>query len=180
MYACSYLSISLYEGGSDIRTVTGPHSTAGLFFTFPAPFLPWQSAWLTEFTASATLVALVFALSDKNNLAPPKGTMPIAMFFVLLAIGAALGINTGYAMNGARDTGPRIALALVGYGKKVWTHDRFYWLWAPWLGAIPGGIFGAAIYDAFAYTGMDSPFNRPPGGRKNPLLNEEAMIDGDV
>ncbi|CAH0057043.1 unnamed protein product [Clonostachys solani] len=154
-------SISSYEGGSDVRTITGPHATAGLFFTLPAPHLPYLGAFYTEVLASATLVAIVFALADKSNLAPPKGTQPFAMFLTLLAIGSALGINTGYAMNGARDTGPRIALAMVGYGHGVFTHHHLYWLWAPWAGAIVGGLIGACIYDGFLYIGRDSPFNVP-------------------
>ncbi|KAF9876771.1 MIP family channel protein [Colletotrichum karsti] len=148
-------SIAAYEGG-DERT----RATAGLFFTFPAAGLPYLGAFYTEFLASAVLIAIVFALADKNNLAPPKGTQPFAMFLALLAIGSALGINTGYAMNGARDTGPRIALALVGYAD-VFSHDHFYWLWAPWGAAITGGLLGASVYDAFLYTGRDSPFNVP-------------------
>ena len=92
---------------------------------------------------------------------------PFAMFLALLGIGSALGVNTGYAMNGARDTGPRIALWMVGYGSGVWTDDSGYWFWAPWLGAILGGILGATIYDAFIYVGLYSPLNRPKGGRKH-------------
>lgn len=157
-------SISEYEGGSDVRTIRGPHATAGLFFTLPAAHLPYAGAFYTEALASATLLAIVFALADKSNLAPPKGTQPFAMFLALLAIGSALGINTGYAMNGARDTGPRIALAMVGYGREVFTHDDCYWLWAPWIGATVGGLLGAGIYDAFLYTGRDSPLNVPTKG----------------
>jgi aquaglyceroporin related protein len=154
-------SISAYEGGPDVRTIVGPHATAGLFFTLPAAHLPYAGAFYTEALASATLIGIVFSLADKSNLAPPKGTQPFAMFLALLAIGSALGINTGYAMNGARDTGPRIALTMVGYGPEVFTHDYFYWLWAPWVGAISGGLLGASLYDAFLYIGRDSPFNAP-------------------
>jgi aquaglyceroporin related protein len=157
-------SISDYEGGSDVRTIAGPHATAGLFFTLPHAHLPYAGAFYTEMLASAVLLAIVFALADKGNLAPPKGTQPFAMFLALVAIGSALGINTGYAMNGARDTGPRIALAMVGYGPAVFTHDYFYWLWAPWISAIVGGVLGAGLYDAFLYTGRDSPFNVPSKG----------------
>ncbi|EPQ26598.1 uncharacterized protein PFL1_05919 [Pseudozyma flocculosa PF-1] len=161
VYFNYFHSISLFEGGSASRTVVGPHATAPLFFTFPAPYLPWYSAFYSEFLASATLVMAIFALSDKSNLAPPKGTQPFAVFLVLLAIGSSLGFDTGYAINGARDTGPRIALWLVGYGSRVWTHDGFYWLWAPWIASISGGTLGAALYDLFIYTGRDSPVNRP-------------------
>lgn len=159
VYANYVHSISRYEGGEHIRTVVGAHATAPLFFTMPSAGLPYGSAFFTEFLASATLVCIVLALSDKGNLPPPIGTQPFAMFLVILGIGAALGVNTGYAMNGARDTGPRIALWLVGYGSEVWTHDSYYWVWAPWLAASLGGVAGACVYDAFIYNGRDSPFN---------------------
>uniref|UniRef100_V5EXZ7 Type 1 phosphatases regulator n=2 Tax=Kalmanozyma brasiliensis (strain GHG001) TaxID=1365824 RepID=V5EXZ7_KALBG len=85
----------------------------------------------SEFLATAVLLFVVFALADSANLKPPQGTQPFAMFITLLAIGSSLGYNTGYAINGARDTGPRIALWLVGYGAEVWTHDSWYWAWNP-------------------------------------------------
>lgn len=48
-------------------------------------------------------------------------------------------------MNGARDTGPRIALWLLGYGNEIWTHNDNYWIWGPWLAAITGGCFGGMV-----------------------------------
>lgn len=162
VYANNVTNIDRFQGGiGGIRTVKGPGSTAGFFFTLPAKELSFCSAFFSEFLATAILLFVVFALADTANLKPPKGTQPFAMFIVLLGIGASLGYNTGYAINGARDTGPRIALWLVGYGSDVWTHDGWYWLWNPWLSSIAGGAAGAAMYDAFLYTGQDSPFNRP-------------------
>ncbi|PWZ00767.1 aquaporin [Testicularia cyperi] len=160
VYANNFTNIQSFQGSS-ARTVTGPNSTAGFFFTLPASELSYGSAFYSEFLASAVLLFVVFALADPNNLKPPKGTQPFAMFVLLIGIGASLGYNTGYAINGARDTGPRIALWLVGYGSDVWTHDKFYWFWNPWIASIAGGIVGAATYDAFIYNGVDSPFNKP-------------------
>ncbi|GAC96472.1 hypothetical protein PHSY_004052 [Pseudozyma hubeiensis SY62] len=162
VYANNVTNIDRFQGAG-IRTVKGPGSTAGFFFTLPAEELSYSSAFYSEFLATAILLFVVFALADTANLKPPKGTQPFAMFIVLLGIGASLGYNTGYAINGARDTGPRIALWMVGYGSDVWTHDGWYWLWNPWVSSVMGGAAGAAMYDAFLYTGQDSPFNRPKG-----------------
>lgn len=148
VYSNYRFSIGLYEGQglpSSIRTVTGPHATAPLFFTFPQPWLPASSAFLSEAIASGALVLIVFALSDKGNLPTPKGTMAMAMFIVLIGIGASMGVNTGYALNGARDAGPRLALWLLGYGNTVWTHNNAYWAWGPWAGAITGGCVGGFV-----------------------------------
>ncbi|KAH9905493.1 aquaporin-like protein [Xylariomycetidae sp. FL2044] len=165
IYANYTHSISLFEGGDDVRTVTGPHSTAALFFTFPANQLSYISAFYSEFLESAVLVALVFALADKGNMSPPARTQPFAMFLVIAGIGSALGVNTGYAMNGARDTGPRLALWMIGYGSEVWTHDSCYFLWAPWVASVVGGMCGAFLYDASIYSGRDSPLNKPSGSK---------------
>lgn len=161
VYANNFTAINAFQGGDGTRTVTGPKSTAGLFFTLPAPELSLSSAFFSELFATPILLFVVFALADPANLKPPRGTQPFAMFIVLLGIGSSLGYNTGYAINGARDTGPRIALWLVGYGREVWTHNGWYWFWNPWLSSVLGGVVGAGMYDAFLYTGLDSPANRP-------------------
>jgi aquaglyceroporin related protein, other eukaryote len=51
---------------------------------------------------------------------------------------------------------------MVGYSKEViWDYRHQYWLWAPILGPITGGLTATALYDLFVYTGEDSIFNRP-------------------
>ena len=61
----------------------------------------------------------------------------------------------------ARDLGPRIALAIVGYNKEIlWNYRHQYWLWVPTLGPICGGIIGGLIYDALVFNGPESIFNR--------------------
>lgn len=161
VYANNFTHIDRFQGGNGLRTVTGPNASAGLFFTLPSPNLSPTQAFYSEAFATSILLFMIFALSDPLNLAPPKGTMPFAMFIVLLGIGASMGYNTGYAINGARDTGPRIALWLVGYGSEVWTHDGWYWIWGPWIASAAGAVIGAGAYDVFLYRGMDSPMNRP-------------------
>ena len=59
----------------------------------------------------------VLAVTDKRNGPPPAGFVPLSLFVLLLGIGAAIGMNTGYALNPARDLGPRILTAMVGYGR---------------------------------------------------------------
>jgi len=65
---------------------------------------------------SAILIIGILAVTDKRNAAPSPGLLPMALFFIVLGIGAAMGMNTSYALNPARDLGPRILTALVGYG----------------------------------------------------------------
>jgi aquaglyceroporin related protein, other eukaryote len=75
------------------------------------------SAFFSEFLAAATFVLMVLAVTDKRNASPP-GMLPVAVFVIYLGIGAALGMETGYAINPARDFGPRLMTSMVGYGKE--------------------------------------------------------------
>ena len=56
------------------------------------------------------------AITDENNMAPPKGLIPLALGLLVAAIGMGLGLNCGYAINPARDLGPRIFTAMAGWG----------------------------------------------------------------
>ncbi|PWN19117.1 aquaporin-like protein [Microstroma glucosiphilum] len=173
-YSNYHHSISVREGSTSSRTVIGPNSTAGLFVTFPQSYLDgdWLAAAWSEALASAVLVCAVFALSDKGGLGVPKGIMPIAMFLTLLGIGSALGINTGYAINFARDFGPRLFLSLMGYPSTVFTHNNYWCLWGPGLASIIGGLVGGGMYDVCVYTGEDSPVNRIGRGQGGEIALE--------
>ncbi|TIC31652.1 putative acetylornithine transaminase [Wallemia mellicola] len=156
-YANYHYSIDQFEDG--LRTIHGPTATGGLFFTMPQPYLPALNCFFDEFLGTAILVGLVFALSDKSNLSPPHGTMPFALFLTIFGLGAALGGNTAGGFNPARDFGPRLMAWFMGYGNEVWSFFGQYWFWCGWLAPISGGIAGAFVYDAFIYSGADSPVN---------------------
>ena len=70
---------------------------------------------------TALLVGCVFAIVDKNNNAPDKGVAPVMIGLVVFVIGATFGFNCGYAINPARDLGPRIFTAMAGWGSEVFT-----------------------------------------------------------
>ena len=59
----------------------------------------------------------ILASTDKGNGPPPAGLLPLSLFILVLGLGAAMGMNTSYALNPARDLGPRILTAMVGYGR---------------------------------------------------------------
>lgn len=63
------------------------------------------------------LIIAILSVTDKRNCPPPPGLVPLVLFFTILGIGLGLGMETGYAVNPARDLGPRILTAMVGYGK---------------------------------------------------------------
>ena len=134
VYANYRSAIDVFEGGSNIRTVPGysETATAGIFCTYPAPFMTTTGQFFSEFIASTLLMFLIYALQDDGNLGAGPLT-PLALFFVIFGIGACFGWETGYAINLARDFGPRLVSYMIGYGPEVWRAGNYYfWVSLSW------------------------------------------------
>ncbi|KIM67687.1 hypothetical protein SCLCIDRAFT_1189699 [Scleroderma citrinum Foug A] len=157
VYANYYHAINVYEGGSGIRTISG---TGHLFATYAADYMSSAGCFFSEFLGAAMLIIAVLAATDRKNIPPPTGLIPFVVCLAILVIGITLGMETGYAINPARDLGPRILTAMVGYGKDVFNFRHQYWLWCPILGSILGMQCGALAYDLLIYTGSDSIVNK--------------------
>lgn len=101
-----------------------PSTTVGIFATSPAPFMNTAHAFLDEFVGSAILIFCVFALTSKTY---GVGMMfPLALGGVFVGISSAFGWQTGFAINPARDFGPRVLVWVVGYGRDVWSGNGYY------------------------------------------------------
>ncbi|EED22000.1 aquaglyceroporin, putative [Talaromyces stipitatus ATCC 10500] len=127
VYANYKSAIDVYEGGPNIRTVPGysQNATAGIFCTYPAPFMTKTGQFFSEFIASSILMFTIFAINDDNNIgAGPLA--PLVLFFLIFGIGACFGWETGYAINLARDFGPRLVSYMIGYGHNVWAAGNYY------------------------------------------------------
>jgi glycerol uptake facilitator protein len=103
-------------------------------------------AWnlVTEIIGTFVLVFVVIAFGKT-----PSGLGPLAVALLVVGIGASLGGPTGYAINPARDLGPRIAHALLpirGKGSSDWAYA-----WVPVLGPLVGGVIAGLA--AHAYIG---------------------------
>ena len=146
-------AIDVYEGGSHIRTVPGysNHSTAGIFCTYPAAFMTKTGQFFSEFIASTILMFCIYALQDNGNIGAGN-LIPLALFFVIFGIGACFGWETGYAINLARDFGPRLMSYFLGYGHEVWAAGNYYF-WVPMVAPFFGCTFGGWLYDMFIFTG---------------------------
>ena len=73
--------------------------------------------------ATAILLIIVLSVTDKRNGAPPVALVPLAIFVGVTALTVAISLQTGAAMNPARDLGPRLMTAIF-YGRKVFSHRR--------------------------------------------------------
>ncbi len=89
------------------------------------------SQFFSEFITATILMFVIFALKDESN----RGAMgktgagpffPLALFFLIFGLGACFGFETGYAINLARDFGPRLMSYAVGYGHEVWSAGGYY------------------------------------------------------
>ena len=154
-------SFSSSSSSSSSSAMAVSNATAGIFSTYPAPFMTRSGAFFSEGLASAILMFMVFVLKDvaypsSSSFSPPlplptttttttsvltsprppttpqeerRGgdlILPLGLFFTVFGIGASFGWETGYAMNLARDFGPRLVSCMVGYGREVWTAGGYY------------------------------------------------------
>ncbi|MDQ0202369.1 MIP/aquaporin family protein [Pectinatus haikarae] len=112
-------------------------SKLGVFSTIPA-IRSYASNFLCEAIGTFILILMIFAMFHANNGKFPAGVGPYLVGILIWALGLSLGGPTGYAINPARDLGPRIAhaiLPIAGKGNSDWAYS-----WVPVLGPIVGGI----------------------------------------
>ncbi|KAI0033889.1 aquaporin-like protein, partial [Vararia minispora EC-137] len=157
VYGNYFHAIDIIEGGRSVRTVPG---TASYFTSYAADYASDLNCFFTEFLCSFVLLLVVFAITDAHNAALPPHLAPLALFAALFCIISGLGLNTSFAINPARDFGPRLMTSIVGYGESVWAYRHQFWLWCTVCGPLAGGLVAGGLYDALLYTGADSVFNR--------------------
>lgn len=139
--------------GGSILSPQGHHS-AGIFATYPSAYFGsnWEAAF-SELLGSAILMFGALAISDHANTA--RFQVPhLSLFVLMLAIGASLGWQTGYAINPARDFGPRLFSAII-YGREVFSAEGYYFV-VPLVVPVIGCMLGASVYDAMIYEGEGS------------------------
>jgi MIP family channel proteins len=147
VYLTYFEAFDAFDGG--VRSVVGETATAGIFSTYPQPFLStFPGGFLDQVVGTALLMGLVFAVIDRQNVAPVPTLAPVVIGMIVLAIGMTFGYNAGYAINPARDFGPRLFTALFGWGRDVFTTANHWW-WVPIVGPVTGAILGGWVYDLF-------------------------------
>jgi len=157
VFANYFHAIDVFEGQKGRRTL----KTGSLFGTYALDYMPAANCFFDEFLGTFVLLLVVFAITDKRNGPPPAGLVPLVVFIAILGIGVAFGMQTGFAINPARDLGPRIMTAMVGYGRQVFDFRSQYWIWSPLLGSVCGGLVASFLYDFLIYLGPESWINAP-------------------
>lgn len=121
---------------------------AASFYTFPAIKNPFLNV-ISELIGTFVLIFAVFYFTnaeigtEKTPIGLGSlGAIPVA--FIVWSIGLSLGGTTGYAINPARDLGPRIVYNLLGFKDK----DRNDWnyAWVPIVGPVVGALIAAGLF----------------------------------
>ncbi|MBD8169492.1 MIP/aquaporin family protein [Erwinia persicina] len=120
---------------------------AGIFSTYPNPHIGVGQAFLVEMVITAIMMALIMALTDDGNGLPRGPMAPLLIGFLIAIIGAAMGPLTGFALNPARDFGPKLFAWLAGWGNVAFTGARdIPYVLVPIFGPLVGASLGAFGY----------------------------------
>jgi glycerol uptake facilitator protein len=119
---------------------------AGVFFTHPAVGITNLHAFGDEIVLTAFLVFGIFAITEQyNEVAPGANSGALIIGFLVAVIGASMGYLEAWAINPARDLGPRLFAFVAGWGSSAFPSPGSYW-WVPIAGPLLGGALGGAAY----------------------------------
>ncbi len=133
-------------------------STFSIFATFPAAYFHGGVAGplVDQIAGTAFLLIFVVAVIDTRNTAVQSNLAPLAIGLGVAAIGMSYGANAGYAINPARDFGPRLFAYFAGWGRvalpgtystPAFSFSNYFWI--PIAGPLIGGTVGILLYDLF-------------------------------
>ncbi|AEA24437.1 MIP/aquaporin family protein [Pseudonocardia benzenivorans] len=152
VYALYRDAIVDFDVANNIADRAQSQSTFSIFATFPASYFH-GGLWgplIDQIVGTALLLGLIAALVDSRNQAPRANMGALLIGFVVVAIGLSFGTNAGYAINPARDLGPRLLTYIEGWGRLAFpgggTYFDNYW-WIPLVGPLIGGVVGICVYD---------------------------------
>ena len=119
---------------------------AGVFFTHPGANITVFHAFGDEVVLTAFLIFGIFAITEQyNEMAPGANFGALMIGFLVALIGASMGYLEAWAINPARDLGPRIFCYFAGWGSSALPSPQSYW-WVPIAGPLLGGALGGAAY----------------------------------
>lgn len=126
-----------------------------IFATFPAPYYNGGmiGPLIDQIVGTAFLVLIVVAVIDLRNSAVKANLGPFMIGIGVAAIGISFGANAGYAINPARDFGPRLFAWMAGWGDVALPGtipgSFTAYFWVPIIGPLIGGVIGVFLYDFF-------------------------------
>ena len=120
-----------------------------VFHTIAMENISNPKAMMIELILTAVLLMGVMAMTEPLNTTAPKGLgASLSIGLLVAGIGGIGGTLTGFAINPARDFGPKLFTALAGWGSTPFTAHNYYF-WVPIVGPLIGGVIGAVVYKKF-------------------------------
>ncbi|MBV7697847.1 MIP/aquaporin family protein [Streptomyces sp. TRM70350] len=156
VYAVYHDAISAFDAAMEGPKTNG-HTLASfsIFATFPAPYFD-GGIWgplIDQIVGTAFLLMFVAAVIDLRNVGVKANLGPLIIGLAVAAIGMSFGANAGYAINPARDFGPRLFAWAAGWqelampGTLSGAFSNYFWI--PIVGPLVGGVIGVLVYDLF-------------------------------
>ena len=142
--------------------------TQGVFSTLPGngtlPVSEW-GALRDQVIGTAILLFLILAITDAAGTPPGANLAPFIIGLIVVGIGMTFGADAGYAINPARDFGPRLASFFTGYGEAFRDTTGYPYWWIPIVAPIIGGLIGAGLYQVLVGRHLPPADVEPEPGR---------------
>ncbi|SCU84887.1 LAFA_0D12618g1_1 [Lachancea sp. 'fantastica'] len=139
---------------------TGNETVLSMFCTFPLEYLSPSRQFVSELVSGAILQISMFSLTDPYTCLR-SDLFPLMLFVLIFCLIGASSLQTGAGLNPARDLGPRLALATVGYDGRILWKGHHHYFWVPIVAPMVGVLLGGGIYDICIYQGHESFLNWP-------------------
>lgn len=177
-------AISAFNHALDTsKTDPDGNVTFSIFATFPAPYFD-GGVWgplIDQIVGTAFLLMFVVAVIDLRNTAVAANLGPLIIGLAVAAIGMSYGANAGYAINPARDFGPRLFAFFAGWGDIALpgtVEGSFSWyFWIPIVGPLVGGAIGVLLYDLFIGDVLHARAESEPPGRTRDAVADPATAN---
>ena len=152
-----------------LRTSGG---AAGVFFTHPGMAISVTHAFFDEIILTAFLIFGIFAVTEHfNEIAPGPNIGALIIGLLVALIGASMGYLEAWAINPARDFGPRLFCFFAGWGASALPSPGSYW-WVPICGPLIGGALGGGAYQLLIWPFLPA--------RDRALMQEKQAQGGDA
>ena len=149
VYALFSPVIDAFNGAHHLTRAAG--GAAGVFFTHPGSSIVPLHAFTDEIILTAFLVFGIFAITEQyNEQAPGANSGALIIGFLVATIGASMGYLEAWAINPARDFGPRLFCFFAGWSSSALPSPGNYW-WIPIVAPLLGGVAGGGAYQVLIH-----------------------------
>lgn len=147
-------------------------TTFSIFATFPASYFHGSMVGplIDQIVGTFFLILFVLAIVDAKNSAVQGNMGPFIIGMAVAAIGMSFGVDAGYAINPARDFGPRLFTWLFGWGGNAFPGPSGYW-WVPIVGPLVGAAIAPYVYRFFIELTLEA---------RQKLSDETALAENQV